>query len=276
MSIEATGALSIAAARKSRRSSWLRLDSVSLLAIIVFVLFLVLWEFVLIPLTGMKPFLLPPPSEILPSLWNGIASGYLPRNAYVTLEIVAMGFVTGSALGFLLAIPVAEWRSVERILSPYIIALQAIPKVAIAPLLIIWFGYGLTSKVVIAGLITFFPVFVNSVAGMRSTPHEQLELFRIYRASRWQRLRYLSIPNSATFVFAGLNVGVTLSLIGAIVAEFVGAQEGLGSVILRAGFELNSAGLFAALVVLTAIAAILTYSVQAIGQWVVFWARPPA
>src|SRR5690606_3264828 len=128
------------------------------------------WEWVFIPLTGISPTLLPRPSQIGPALWQGFASGYLLPNVLITLEEVLVGFLVGASLGFLLAIPVAEWPAVERILSPYVVALQAVPKVAVAPLFVIWFGYGLTSKVVIVALITFFPVFVNSVVGLRAMP----------------------------------------------------------------------------------------------------------
>jgi len=248
-------------------------DKVTVLAIALFVAFLAGWEWVLIPATGVSPALLPRPSQIAVSLFQGAAQGYLLPNTLITLQEVLIGFVVGSALGFILAAPVAEWRAVERILSPYVVALQAIPKVAIAPLFVVWFGYGLSSKVLIVGLITFFPVFINTVAGLRSVAHEQRELFMIYNATRWQRFRYLTLPNSGSFVVAGLNVGVTLSVIGAVVAEFVGAQEGLGSLIVRAGFAMDTAGVFAAVLCLTIIAAILSATVQVLGRKIVFWAN---
>lgn len=248
-------------------------DRVTLISLVVFVAFLAIWEWGVVPLFKISPALLPTPSQIIPSLWDGFASGYLLPNMLITLEEVFLGFFIGAVFGFVIAIPVAEFPAVERVASPYVVALQAIPKVAIAPLLVVWFGFGLPSKVVIVALITFFPIFVNAVAGLRNTPLDQEELFQIYRASRWQRFRFLRLPNSLSFIFAGLNVAVTLSVIGAIVGEFVGAQEGLGSVILKAGFALDTPGIFASVTLLTVIAAGLSLMVQAIGRWIVFW--PP-
>lgn len=260
---------------KAKRPFFMRftfgIDWVTAVAVFLLCLVIAAWEWLLVPITGVSPILVPLPSEIGPVLWAGFANGYFVTNIVTTLEEVLYGFVIGSLLGFLLAVPVAESRIAERILSPYIVALQSIPKVAIAPVLVVWFGYGLTSKVVIVTLITFFPVFVNCVAGLQSYPREQEELFRIYRASRWHKFKYMKLQNSAPFLIAGLNVAVTLSVIGAVVAEFVGAQRGLGAVILKAGYQLETATVFAAIIVLTVISAILSSAVKAIGNWLVFW-----
>ncbi|CDN48852.1 Hydroxymethylpyrimidine transport system permease protein [Neorhizobium galegae bv. orientalis] len=250
-------------------------DIVTLASVVVLVAFLSAWEWVLIPLLNISPALLPKPSAIAIALWSGLFVGDLGADILITLQEVFLGYVLGSAIGFALAIPVAGSRVAERILYPYIVALQAIPKVAIAPLFVIWFGFGMTSKVVIVALITFFPVFVNAVIGLRATPAEQDELFDVYNASAWRRFRYLRLPNSAPYIFGGLNVGVTLSVIGAIVAEFVGAQEGIGSAIIRAGFALDTAGVFAAIAVLTFIAATASAAIQAIGRKLVFWMENP-
>ncbi len=250
-------------------------DLVTLASVLVLVAFLSAWEWVLIPLLNISPALLPKPSAIAVALWSGLVVGDLRTDIWITLQEVIAGYVLGSAIGFVLAIPVASSRTAERILYPYIVALQAIPKVAIAPLFVVWFGFGMTSKVVIVALITFFPVFVNAVIGLRATPAEHDELFDVYNASAWNRFRYLKLPNSAPYIFGGLNVGVTLSVIGAIVAEFVGAQEGIGSAIIRAGFALDTAGVFAAIAVLTFIAATASAAIQAIGRKLVFWMENP-
>lgn len=260
-----------AARRARRRRSFMGVDGVTVAAVVVLVALLSFWEWVLVPLTGLNEALLPRPSQIARSLWVGLVEGYLAGDTLITLQEIAFGYVLGSAVGFLLAIPIAEWRSVERILSPYIVALQAIPKVAVAPLFIVWFGFGMTSKVMIIALITFFPVFVNTVSGLRATPADQIEMLNVYNASRWERFRYLKVPNAAPYIFAGLNVGVTLSVIGAVVAEFVGAQEGIGSAIMRAGFAMDTPGVFAAIALLTLIAAFASAAVQYIGRRLVFW-----
>ncbi len=258
-----------------RRASLPRFDKVSLASLLVLAAFLGAWEWLLIPLLDISPALLPQPSAIASALWSGMTEGYLLADTWTTLKEVLAGYLVGSIIGFMLAVPVAESRTAERILYPYIVALQAIPKVAIAPLFVVWFGFGMTSKVVIVALITFFPVFVNAVIGLRSTPTEQHELFNVYNASMWRRFRYLKLPNSAPYLFAGLNVGVTLSVIGAIVAEFVGAQEGIGAAIMRAGFALDTAGVFAAITILTLIAASASAGIQALGRHLVFWIDSP-
>ncbi len=265
---EAVGATMIASPKAKTLP---RVDGVTAVSVFVLIAFLALWEWVLIPLTNISPALLPRPSAIAFALWSGMTDGYLLADTWITLQEVFLGYLFGSLIGFVLAIPVAGSRTAERILSPYIVALQAIPKVAIAPLFVVWFGFGMTSKVVIVSLITFFPVFVNAVIGLRATPAEQHELFTVYGASAWHRFRYLKLPNAAPFIFGGLNVAVTLSVIGAIVAEFVGAQEGIGAAIIRAGFALDTAGVFAAIALLTFIAAAASATVQSIGRKVVFW-----
>jgi NitT/TauT family transport system permease protein len=260
--------MTVLAPRKPRR---LPVDRVSLVAVAIFALFLAAWEYVLVPATGISPALLPTPTQIARALYIGFTEGSLLADTGITLHEVVVGYALGAAVGFILAIPVAESRAIERVMSPYVVALQAIPKVAIAPLFVVWFGFGMTAKVVIVALITFFPVFVNAVAGLRATSAELHELFDVYSASRYLRFRHLKLQNAAPYLFAGLNVGITLSVIGAIVAEFVGAQEGLGSAIMRAGFALDTAGVFAAVTVLTVIAAGASAIVQAIGRKVVFW-----
>ncbi|MCO5160236.1 MAG: ABC transporter permease [Mesorhizobium sp.] len=249
-------------------------DGVTVTSILILGGVLAFWEWVFIPLSGISPALLPKPSQIADSLWTGLTAGYLAGDMLITLQEIIIGYALGALIGFLLAIPVAEWRTAERILNPYIVATQAVPKVAIAPLFVVWFGFGMTSKVLIVALITFFPVFVNSVTGLRATPADQIEMLKVYNSSRWERFRFLKVQNAAPYIFAGLNVGVTLSVIGAIVAEFVGAQEGIGAAIMRAGFALDTPGVFAAIALLTFIAAIASALVQYAGRRLVFWMEP--
>lgn len=256
---------------KARKGFAPPFDRITLLSLIILIAVLAFWEFLLVPLSGISPALLPKPSEIAVALYVGLTQGYLFADTLITLREIVLGYIVGALVGFVLAVPVAEWRVAERIMSPYIVAAQAIPKVAIAPLFVVWFGFGMTSKVLIVALITFFPVFVNAVAGLRATPAEQVEMLSVYNASRYERFRFLKLANAAPYVFAGLNVGVTLSVIGAIVAEFVGAQEGIGAAIMRAGFALDTAGVFAAISVLTLIAALSSAAVQMLGRRLVFW-----
>ncbi|GAA5044710.1 NitT/TauT family transport system permease protein [Thermocatellispora tengchongensis] len=236
----------------------------------VFAAIIAAWQ-LLFPLLGVNEALVPLPFDVAEALWTGLASGdYLP-DIWETLKEVLLGFLLGGVVGIGLGAVVGEFRVVDRILSPYVVALQAVPKVAVAPLFAVVLGYGLTSKLVLVALITFFPVFVNTVSGLKGSPEDQLELMRVYGAGRWKTFRHVKARNALVFVFAGLNIGVTLSVIGAVVAEFVGAQHGLGAAILRDGYRLDSARVFASIVLLSLLTGLLSSLVQFIGRKTVFW-----
>lgn len=254
--------------RRARRS--LGLDRWHAVGLLVFVALIAGWQY-LFPLLGVNQALVPLPFDVAEALWTGLSSGeYLP-DIWETLKEVLLGFFLGGAVGIGLGAVVGEFRAVDRILSPYVVALQAVPKVAIAPLFAVVLGYGLTSKVVLVALITFFPVFVNTLSGLKGSPADQLELMQVYGAGRWKTFRLVKARNALVFVFAGLNIGVTLSVIGAVVAEFVGAQRGLGAAILRDGYRLDSARVFASIVLLSLLTGVLSYLVQFAGRRAVFW-----
>jgi NitT/TauT family transport system permease protein len=182
--------------------------------------------------TGAFPaFILPPPDMVWARFLRTLQDGTLLRHFMVTLTEVlaglALGVTTATLLGYLLA----KSRNLERFVSPYIVASQSIPIVAIAPLLIIWFKQGLFSKVLICALIVFFPVLINTIVGLRSVPNELRDLMRSLQASRWQTLRLLEFPAALPVLLGGLRIGATLSVIGAVVGEFVGADRGLGFLI---------------------------------------------
>ena len=145
----------------------------------------------------------------------------------------------------------------ERLIYPYLVALQTLPKVAIAPLFIIWFGYGLTSKVVITALVCFFPVLVSVIAGFHATDRDQLDMMAAFGATKWQTLMRLRVPSALVLIFAGLEVAAVLAVIGAIVGEFVGAQVGLGYLVVTLNFSMDVPGVFAVLIVFSAIGLML-------------------
>jgi NitT/TauT family transport system permease protein len=176
----------------------------------------------------------------------------------VTLAEVLLGFVAGSALGAGLGAVVAHFARLGRVLRPYVVASQAMPKLALAPVLVLWFGFDLTPKVVVAALISFFPLFENTVAGLQAVDPDQIELFRSLRASRWQTLLKLRLPWATPFVVAGLRVALVLSLVGAVVGEFVGANKGLGALIIAAQGTMNTPMMFAVFVVLTVVGVALS------------------
>jgi NitT/TauT family transport system permease protein len=159
----------------------------------------------------------------------------------------------------------------ERTLYPYIVAFQTLPKVAIAPIIVIWFGYGVTSKIVITATIAFFPLLANTIVGLRAVPQEQVELMVAFTASRWQVFWKARIPQALPYIFVGLDVAIVLSVIGAIVGEFVGAQAGLGYLILQKNFNMDMSGVFAILIVLSVFGIGLHMLVNAVQRRVVFW-----
>jgi NitT/TauT family transport system permease protein len=200
------------------------------LLVVTLIAGMLLW-WLLVRVSGLPAFILPAPGQVWGRFLTLLADGSLLRHTAATLSEVLAGLLAGTALAAATGYAIAKSPSAERLLSPYIVASQAIPVVAIAPLLVIWFGPGWFSKVVVAGLIVFFPVLVNTVVGLRSVPAELHELMRSLRASRRQIFVKLEVPGALPVLFGGLKIGATLSVIGAVVGEFVGADRGLGFLI---------------------------------------------
>ena len=224
-----------------------------LLIPVALVVFLVAWQGV-IALGNYPAFILPGPGDVAQSFWRNLANGTLWRHASVTLfEIfagLALGLIVATALGYLLA----KNRFLDRLLSPYIVASQSVPIVAIAPLLVIWFGAGRLSKVLICALIVFFPVLINTVVGLRSVDEGLYDMMRSLKASRWQMFRLLEVPASLPVLLGGLKISATLAVIGAVVGEFVAASEGLGFLINQARGLFNTPLVFVAVFSLVIIA----------------------
>ncbi|MHC1582603.1 MAG: ABC transporter permease [Candidatus Syntropharchaeia archaeon] len=157
-----------------------------------------------------------------------IKNGLLLKHTYVTLYETITGFLAGAAIGMLLGYPLAKSRRLEQILSPYIVAAQTAPKIALAPLIVIWLGFGLASKFFLVALIVFFPIFVNMITGIRSVDRNLLELMKSTGARKFDIFKKIEIPSSLPMLFAGFKTGITLAVIGTVVGEFVGANAGLG------------------------------------------------
>jgi NitT/TauT family transport system permease protein len=196
----------------------------ALLALAVFVLG---WK-ALVVATGYPPFILPPPEQVAARFVDAWADGTIAPHALRTLVEIALGFGAGASLALVIGYVLARLPLAERLLSPYIVAAQATPILALAPLLALWFGPGITAKVVICALIVFFPIAIATMVGIRSVDARLLELARSLRASRWQVVATLEVPAALPSIFGGLRVGVTLSVVGAIVGEWAGADQGLG------------------------------------------------
>jgi NitT/TauT family transport system permease protein len=189
----------------------------------------------------------------------------------VTLTETLVGFAVGSTMALALGTVVALSRRTEYFLYPFIVMFQAMPKVALAPIIIVWFGLGLTSKVVTASLVAFFPLLVNTIVGLRSADEDRVSLMRSLAASRWQIFWMLQLPNAMPYIFAGLEIAMIFSLLGAIVAELVGAESGLGMLIQSMNFTMDVAGQFSVLLILSAVGLALNGIVAGIRRRVLFW-----
>jgi NitT/TauT family transport system permease protein len=196
------------------------------------------------------------PSGIPPDVWTHVR---------VTSEEVVLGFVVANLLAFLTALAFAQSRVLERGLYPIAIALKTTPLVAIAPLLVLWFGTGLKSKVVAAALISFFPMLVNTIKGIRSAGADEDELFLALRARRRDRLLRLQLPSALPYIFAALKISSSLAVVGAIVGEFVGAKAGLGFLILQSSYHLDSPEMFVS-IVLAALLGLALFAVVSISE----------
>jgi NitT/TauT family transport system permease protein len=196
----------------------------------VFVLVIVAWK-VLVVVTGLPPYILPPPESVAGRFVTAWTDGTIEPHLVTTLVEIALGFAVGASLGLVVGYGLARSALVERVLSPYLVAAQATPILALAPLLALWFGPGLLGKVTICALIVFFPVAVSTMVGIRSVDARLLELGRSLRATRRQVLMTLEIPAALPNILGGLRVGVTLAVVGAIVGEWAGAESGLGVLI---------------------------------------------
>ena len=244
-----------------------------LLIPLVFVLFAALWEW-MVRAWNVPNFLVPAPSTVAGALARGVRTGLYLTNFWITLFEALVGFVIAAVAGIVLGAIIAQFRLVERTFYPYLVALQTLPKIAIAPLIIVWFGFGISSKVIIAGTVAFFPVLVNVIVGLKTVDAAKLDLMRSLRASRWQTFRLVTFPNALPFVFAGLDIAIVFSVLGAIVGEFVGSQKGLGNLILQFNFSLDVAGVFAVLILLSVMGVALHLVMQAVQRHVIFWAEP--
>ena len=233
-----------------------------------FVLLVVLWD-VSIRVFGLKPFVLPSPASVAQALvadWQELADATL----YTLVEIV-LGFALSVIVGIGLAVAIVTWRPLEKAIYPILVGAQVIPKVAIAPLCVVWLGLGLAPKVLIAFLLSFFPMVVNTVVGLRAIEIGKLHLARSMGATASQIFFRFRLPRAMPNIFAGLKLSVTAAVIGAIVGEFIGADEGMGRVLLVANGNLETAKLFAGIVLLSAVGIALFLIIAALEKIVIRW-----
>lgn len=239
-----------------------------LLSIGIFLLFLLLWE---VTARGIDlAFILPSPTEVMVRLWE-LRETLLLVHLPATLSIILVGL----SISVLLGVGLASWMSwnktAERAFYPILIASQTIPVIALAPIFVLWFGYSIWSKVAVTVLITFFPITVNTFDGLRGTSRELRELMRTMGASKKDIFLKLSVPSALPSFFSGLKVAVTLSVIGAAIGEWLGAQEGLGYFSRRMMTQFDGAGVFAPIVLLSLVGILLFISIVLLEKWILKW-----
>ncbi|HVB76648.1 MAG TPA: ABC transporter permease [Candidatus Nitrosotalea sp.] len=256
---------------RARSISWLQVG-------LVFVVFVALWE-AAVRVFAISPVLLPSPQDVAVSLTQVVHQPMQPGGygieTWHTMSAALLGWVISAVLGIAIAIFLVWFPLFSRLLLPYIVAFQVLPRLAIAPLFIIWFGHGLLAKVVLASLFAFFPVLVNTVTGLNAAPAEGIELMQSLRASKLQIFRYYSFPNSLPYIFAGLEVAIVFSVLGVIVAEFVGGTNGLGVMILQFHYNIDIGGVFAVLIVLALLGLLMRGILIKVRDRMLFWLPAP-
>ncbi|WP_033280771.1 ABC transporter permease [Streptomyces sp. NRRL F-525] len=220
---------------------------------------------------GIRSFLLPSPPDVVDAFDR--LPGYLLRQTWQTFTETAVGFGLAVGAGLATAVLLTASRGVERAVMPLLVAVNAVPKIAVAPLLVVWLGFGTAPKVFMVALLAWFPVVVSTMAGLTSVPLELTELARSLTASRWQTYRKLRIPWALPQVFTGLRLGVTLAVVGAVVGEFAGGDQGLGYVIVASGGNADTPLAFAAMALLSAMSVLLFYVVVLTERALLPWAR---
>jgi NitT/TauT family transport system permease protein len=234
----------------------------------VLVVLIVLWE-VVVRLTGVRSFILPAPSAVIAEI-AAYPGFFLTSSGYTVMTTLA-GFGLAVALGVLIAVATVYSSLLEKTLFTILVAMNSVPKVALAPLFVIWLGSGVAPKVAVSLLIAIFPVVIDTVLGLRSVDPDALNLARAARASTWQILTKIRFPNALPSLFAGMKVAISFALVGALVGEFVAGDQGLGHVILLAQGMFDTPRVFAAILLLGIIGTVLFYIVDLVERLVVPW-----
>ena len=240
-----------------------------LASLALFVALVLAWE-LLARGSRLSALVLPAPSVIWEALWTGLRSGYFWPHLMHTSSELLFGLAMGTAAGLLGGVVMGESAFLRRLLFPYVVVSQVVPKLALAPLFIVWFGFGMTSTVVITALICFFPLMENMLTGLQQVDPRKLELFRMLGASRLQTLLRLKIPSALPVIMAGFRVAVVLALVGAVVGEFIGGSKGLGALIIASQGMMDTPLMFAVLLLITALG-LFVYQLAIGLEWLLLW-----
>jgi NitT/TauT family transport system permease protein len=236
----------------------------------LFVVVAALWQF-LPGILGLEKFVLPPLSDVLAQFGSASLLDQLWTNGLVTLKETVLGLLLGSVLGIVGGVLLGESALTRATFYPYLVAFQSLPKIALAPLFVIWFGFGTTPKELVAATLTFFPLLVNTMSGVMSVDRDRAKLFRAMSASRRQTWFKLLLPSALPSVLAGFEVATVLALLGAVLGEFVSSQDGLGVLLQQQQTNYDTAGVFATLIVLAVMGVVLNQIVVQLRKRLVFW-----
>ncbi len=251
-----------------QREAWIDRIPRSVAMALLMIIFLLLWQLAY-KLRLISPIILSAPMETIYDLFfvgkNILTGGYMLAALWITTQEVLVGFAIAIGIGFLLGLLVGETKFGERAVMPYLVAINAMPKVAFAPLFVSWLGFGISSKVALAAFIAIFPVIVSTAAGLHSTSESQRMLFRTMGATRWQTLYKLKLPLGMPHFFAGLKNAAVLVVVGAVVGEFLGGGKGFGELIRVAASQLNTPRVFSLIIYLSFLG-LATF-------WAVIWAQ---
>lgn len=242
------------------------------LPLLTVVLLVLLWKYS-IGWFDVPSYLVPPPEDVLLSLQKGILGGTLWPHIWATSSAVGIGYIVGCLSAFFAAAIMSEFPILDRALYPIVVGFQSIPKVALAPLLIVWFGFGLQSKVVLVALMCFFPCFVNTITGLKSYDRNLADLYRAFGSKKIDIFLSVKLPAAMSHIFAGLQVGVILAILGAVVAELVSSKLGLGTVIQASALNFDVATMFACVIVLSVMGILAAQIIRFAHRHLVFWEK---
>jgi len=267
---------SIAAVRQSLRTLVRTAPQLTISPAILVVIIAAWW--VASHVLRLPAYVIPPPEQVWRAITTGLSrlpwdAGSYWYHAAITVWEALLGFTIGSLLGAVLGFALVYWPILERSAYPYVVGFQSLPKVALAPLMVVWFGFGLEGKVFITAVITFFPVLVNTMAGYQSVEPERIELARSCNASQWQLISKIIIPSCLPFLFAGLNVASVLAILGAVVGELVGARAGLGMLLTQYNQSMELGSEFAVILLLGVIGFLMNHAVKLAERRFCFWAH---
>ena len=228
--------------------------------VVLFIAIMAAWQFI----SGryVDAFFISDPLDVAKRLWDWTVTGFIFPHLWVTFYETVAGYVLGSLIGMVLGVWLGVARFMSRLLNPFLFAFYALPKIALAPLLVLWFGLGLESKIALSTVIVFFLVFYNTFTGVREVDQDMIDTVRLMKAKPHQVLMHVVIPSAMSWIFAGLKISIPYALIGAIVGELIAASQGLGFLVARMGADFDTTGVFAVLVVIGLLAIVLNQLVE--------------